>query len=63
MYEYCGKKNLPHNPRAFNTPLSPPLMLEAGNGTKFQLLPLFDIVRPFLGLTMNSGVRHDSHYV
>jgi hypothetical protein len=38
-------------------------MLEAGNGTKFQLLPLFDIVRPFLGLTMNSGVRHDSHYV
>jgi hypothetical protein len=38
-------------------PLSPPLMLEAGNDTKFQPLPLFNIVRPFLGLTRNLGVR------
>ncbi len=33
-------------------------MLEAGSGTKFQLLPLFDIVGPFLGLTRNLGARH-----
>ncbi len=26
-------------------------MLEVGSGTKFQLLPFFDIVGPFLGLT------------
>jgi hypothetical protein len=28
-------------------------MLEAGNGTKFQLFPLFNVVGPFLGLTRN----------
>jgi hypothetical protein len=39
-------------------PLSPPLVLEARNGTKFQLLPLSNIVGPFLGLTRNLGVRH-----
>jgi len=39
-------------------PLSPPLVLETGSGTKFQLLPLFNIVGPFLGLTRNLGVRH-----
>ncbi len=30
-------------------------MLEAGSNTKFQLLPLFNIVGPFLGLTRNLG--------
>jgi hypothetical protein len=39
-------------------PLSPPLVLEAGSGTKFQLLPFFNIVGPFLGLTRNLGARH-----
>jgi hypothetical protein len=39
-------------------PLSPPLVLEVGSGTKFQLLPLFNIVGPFLGLTRNLGARH-----
>jgi hypothetical protein len=39
-------------------PLSPPLMLEAGSDTKFQLLPLFNIVGPFLGLTRNLGACH-----
>ncbi len=39
-------------------PLSPPLVLEAGSGTKFQLLPLFNIVGPFLGLTRNLGAHH-----
>jgi hypothetical protein len=43
-------------------PLSPPLVLEAGSGTKFQLLPLFNIVGPFLGLTKNLGARQ-SHYL
>jgi hypothetical protein len=33
-------------------------MLEARNSTKFQLLPLFNIVGPFLGLTRNLGARH-----
>jgi hypothetical protein len=42
---------------AFSTPFSPPLVLEARSGTKFQLLPLFNIVGPFLGLTRNLGVR------
>jgi hypothetical protein len=43
-------------------PLSPPLVLEAGSGTKFQLLPLLNIVGPFLGLTRNLGVRqNDAH--
>ncbi len=32
-------------------------MLEARNGTKFQLLSLFNIVGPFLGLTKNLGAR------
>jgi hypothetical protein len=32
-------------------------MLEAGSGTKFQLLSLFNIVGPFLGLIRNLGVR------
>jgi hypothetical protein len=44
-------------------PLSPPLMLEAGSGTKFQLLPLFNIVGPFLGLTRNLGARHNTHMI
>jgi hypothetical protein len=39
-------------------PLSPPLMLEVGNGTKFQSLPLFNIVGPTLGLTKNLGACH-----
>jgi hypothetical protein len=44
-------------------PLSPPLMLEAGSGTKFQLLPLFNIVGPFLGLARNLGhVRLGPNY-
>ncbi len=34
-------------------------MLEAGSGTKFQLLPFFNIVGPFLGLTRNLGARHN----
>ncbi len=33
-------------------------MLEARSGTKFQLLPLFNIVGPFLGLTRNLRARH-----
>ncbi len=36
-------------------PLSPPLVLEAGSDTKFQLLPLFNIVGPILGLIRNLG--------
>jgi hypothetical protein len=39
-------------------PLSPPLVLEAGSGTKFQLFSLFNIVGPFLGLTRNLGARY-----
>jgi hypothetical protein len=39
-------------------PLSPPLVLEAGSGTKFQLFLLFNIIGPFLGLTRNLGARH-----
>jgi hypothetical protein len=38
-------------------PSHPPLVLEAGNGTKFQLFSLFNIVGPFLGLTKNLGAR------
>jgi hypothetical protein len=38
-------------------PLSPPLVLEGGSGTKFQLFLLFNIVGPFLGLTRNLGAR------
>jgi hypothetical protein len=41
-----------------STPLSPPLVLEARSGIKFQLLPLFHIVGPFLGLTKNLGAHH-----
>jgi len=41
-------------------PLSPPLVLEAGNDTKFQLLPLFNIVGPLLGLTRNLGARQSN---
>jgi hypothetical protein len=39
-------------------PLSHPLVLRAWSGTKFQLLSLFNIVGPFLGLTRNLGARH-----
>jgi len=39
-------------------PLSPPLVLQAGSSTKFQLLSLFNIVGPFLGLTRNLGAHH-----
>jgi hypothetical protein len=39
-------------------PLSPPLVLEVGSDTKFQLLLLFNIVGPFLGLTRNLRARH-----
>jgi hypothetical protein len=39
-------------------PLSPPLVLEVGSGTKFRLLLLFNIDGPFLGLTRNLGARH-----
>jgi len=39
-------------------PFSPRLVLEAGSVTKFQLLPLFNIVGPILGLTRNLGARH-----
>jgi hypothetical protein len=35
-------------------------VLEAGNGTKFWPLPLFNIVEPFLGLTRNLGARRES---
>jgi hypothetical protein len=43
-------------------PLSPPFVLEGGSGTKFQLLPLFHIVGPFLGLTRNLGAcQQKSH--
>jgi hypothetical protein len=42
-------------------PLSPPLVLEAGSGTKFQLLPLFNIIGPFLGLTRNLRARQHIH--
>jgi hypothetical protein len=38
-------------------PLLALLVLEAGSGTKFQLLPLVNIVGPFLGLTRNLGAR------
>jgi hypothetical protein len=41
-------------------PLSPPLMLEARGGTKFQLLLLFNIVGPVLGLARNLGAHHMS---
>jgi len=40
-------------------PLSLPLVLEVGSGTKFQLLSLFNIVGPFLGLTRNLGACHN----
>jgi hypothetical protein len=43
-------------------PFSPPLMLEVGSGTKFQLLSLFNIVGPFLGLTRNLGARQLPSY-
>jgi hypothetical protein len=33
-------------------------VLEAGSGTKFQLLMFFNIVGPFLALTRNLGARH-----
>jgi len=33
-------------------------VLEAGSGTKFQLLPLFNKVGPVLGLTRNLGAHH-----
>jgi hypothetical protein len=42
-------------------PLSPPpplLVLEAGSGTRFQPLPLFNIIGPTLGLTRNLGACH-----
>jgi hypothetical protein len=35
-------------------------VLEARSNTKFQLLLLFNIVGPFLGLTRNLGARHDT---
>jgi hypothetical protein len=38
----------------------PLLVLEARSDTKFQLLPLFNIVGPFLGLTKNLGACHIS---
>ncbi len=41
-------------------PLLPLSVLEAGSGTEFQLLPLFNIVGPFLGLIRNLGARHFS---
>jgi hypothetical protein len=34
-------------------------MLEARSSTKFQLLSLFNIVGPFLGLTRNLEARQD----
>jgi hypothetical protein len=40
-------------------PLSSPLVLEVRSGTKFQLLPFFNIVRPSLGLTRDLGARHN----
>jgi hypothetical protein len=39
-------------------PFSPLLVLKARSGTKFQLLPLFHIVGPTLGLARNLGARH-----
>jgi hypothetical protein len=36
-------------------PLSPPLVLEAGSNTKFQLLPLFNIVGPPFGSNKELG--------
>jgi len=39
-------------------PLSPPLVLEVGNGIKFQLLPLFNIVGPFFGSNKELGCRN-----
>jgi hypothetical protein len=36
-------------------PFSPPLLLEAGSGTKFQLFPLFNIVGPFFGSNQELG--------
>jgi hypothetical protein len=39
-------------------PLSPPFVLEARSDTKFQLLPFFNIVGPFLDLTKNLGAHH-----
>jgi hypothetical protein len=32
-------------------------VLEAGSGTKFQLLPFFNIVGPFLDITKNLGAH------
>jgi hypothetical protein len=45
-------------PELSTRPFHPPLVLEAGNGIQFQLLPLFNIVGPFLGLTRNLGACH-----
>jgi hypothetical protein len=39
----------------FSTPLSPPLMLEVGSGTKFQLLPHFHILGPSSGSNKELG--------
>jgi len=36
-------------------PLSPPLVLEVGNGSKFQFLPHFHIVRPSSGSIKELG--------
>ncbi len=36
-------------------PLLPPLVLEVGSGSKFQLLPHFHIVRPSSGSTKKLG--------
>jgi len=44
-------------------PLSPLLVLEAGNDTKFQLFSLFNIVRPLEGLTRNLGARQWCRHV
>jgi hypothetical protein len=37
-------------------------MLEVGSDTKFQLLSLFNIIGPFLGLTKNLGACHQGSY-
>ncbi len=41
-------------------PSHPALVLEAGSGTKFQLLPLSNIVGPLVGLTRNLGAHQAS---
>jgi len=47
-------------PGAFSTPLSPPLVLEAGNVPWVLEFPQFEWLSPNLGLTWDLGVRQQA---